>query len=150
MKNYEELAIHDLVARYCDSLVRADVDAWAATWASDGHWEIGEELTARGREAAVSLLRRLTEPFACIVQIASNPMIRVHDDGVSAHGRWTILELLSATDGSGLQNVGVYDDEYRLEDGRWCFAHRRFQFLFSGPASLSAPASGFPVIADLV
>ena len=148
VKNHE-LAIQDLVSRYCDAVVRNDEAAWAATWVEDAVWDLGG-LVVEGREKVTDLWRQATAPFACIVQVASNPIIRVHDDGASAHGRWTIMEHLATADGtSPMQNVGIYDDDYKLVGGDWLFAKRRFQPLFTGRHELVAPSTGHAAIAAL-
>lgn len=136
------LAIQDLVSRYCDALVRDDEAAWAATWAEDAVWDLAG-LVVEGREQVVNLWRQATLPFSCIVQLASNPIIRVHDDGTTAHGRWTIIEHLAASDGSSpMQSVGIYDDHYKVVGGEWLFAKRRFQLLLTGAHGLVAPPNG--------
>jgi ketosteroid isomerase-like protein len=148
VKNHES-AIQDLVARYCDALVRADEAAWAETWAEDAVWDLGGFVVA-GRGKVVDLWRQATAPFACIVQVASNPMIRVHDDAKTAHGRWTVVEHLATADGSSpTQTVGIYDDDYKVVGGEWLFAKRRFQPVFTGPHDLVAPPNGYPTIAAL-
>lgn len=147
MKNHE-LAIQDLVARYCDALVRDDAGAWESTWAGDATWDLAG-LVVEGREAIVNLWRQATAPFSCIVQVSLNPMIRVHDDASTAHGRWTIVEYLNMSDGTtSMQNIGIYDDDYSLVEGEWLFAKRRFQPLLSGPG-LTPPPSGHSVISKL-
>jgi ketosteroid isomerase-like protein len=148
VKNHE-LAIQDLVSRYCDALVRDDEAAWSATWAEDAVWDLAG-MVVEGRDAIVNLWRQATAPFSCIVQVASNPLLRVHDDGVSAHGRWTIVEHLLDADGvSPMQNIGIYDDDYRIVDGDWRFAKRRFQPVLGGRHDLVAPPSGRGEITSL-
>ena len=41
MTNLEdELALRNLMARYVDAVNRYDADAWIATWAEDGVWNL--------------------------------------------------------------------------------------------------------------
>src|SRR5687767_13909057 len=95
VKNHEELAIHDLVARYCEALLRADPDAWGATWAKDATWDLAG-FVVEGVDAIVDLWLKAIASFAFIVQTESNPILHIDDDGLTAHGRWTVEEFLGS------------------------------------------------------
>ena len=48
-----ELEIRGLVARYADAVSRRDEDAFGATFATDGEWQLlGNKQTAIGRDTA--------------------------------------------------------------------------------------------------
>ena len=56
--------------------------------------------------------------------------------------------LVTADGASPMLNVGIYDDDYKVVDGEWLFAKRRFQPLLSGRHELVAPPKGFATIAS--
>jgi uncharacterized protein (TIGR02246 family) len=135
----DELAIRNLVARYCHSVSAADDDAWAATWAEDGEWRVLGN-TARGRAAALEHYRKIVANVTWVIQMAFDGIIEV--DGDRATGRWHILEYIQFEGGTAGQNVGRYLDEYvRGADGAWRFALRDFQPMYLGPTDLSVPAA---------
>ena len=132
----DELAIRELVARYCHGIAERDDKAWAETWAVDGEWKVlGQEV--RGRDAILALYQKLVSTLRWVVQVASDGVIELAGD--EATGRWQILETIQAKDGRALINVGRYRDRYRRDaDGKWRFACREFRFSYSGPPDYSA------------
>jgi uncharacterized protein (TIGR02246 family) len=137
-----DLEIRALVARYCHAIAHRDDDAWADTFAKDGEWVVLGR-TARGRDEALALYRKLVAGFPWIVQVATNGIVEVHGD--TATGRWIITEYLQRQDGVPGVNVGVYRDSYRrCEDGRWRFARRVFTPTYLGPADLTGKTLPLP------
>jgi uncharacterized protein (TIGR02246 family) len=136
----DERAIRELVARYCHAIAARDDEAWAATWAEDGEWEL-LGATIRGREAVLAHYRKLVASARWVVQFSHDGIVEVQGD--TATGRWLILEYLQWSSGSGGQNVGCYRDRYaRGGDGRWRFARRAFSPVYLGPPDLSAAPLG--------
>lgn len=136
----DELEIRNLVARYAVAVTRADRDAWAATWADDGEWNVVGQ-SARGRQDLVALLEKLTAVFTCVVQHAHSGVVEL--DGDRARGSWQITEHGKLTNDMALFTIGVYSDEYVREKGAWRFASRRFRMVYSGPPDLSGAMNPF-------
>lgn len=126
--------ISDLVHRYCDAVVRKDRDQWAATWASDSHWDLGRSRVINGKAAIVDYWIGAVDAFDLIVQMAHNGMTAV--DGDSGTGRWYISEHTQRRDGTKGMLLAYYDDAYSLVDGQWLFASRAITVLYRGPADL--------------
>ena len=134
----DELAIRNLVARYCHAIAERDDKAWAETWAEDGVWQVlGQE--SQGRQAVLARYLSLVSVARWVVQVATDGWIEVEGD--QATGRWQIEERIQTHDGRSALNVGRYLDRYRRDsDGAWRFARREFTANYMGPADLSAPA----------
>ncbi len=132
----DELAIRNLVARYCHAIAERDDKAWADTWAEDGEWHVlGQEV--RGREAVLAHYLKLVATAKWVVQVATDGAIEVTGD--SATGRWQIQETIQTQDGRAALNVGRYRDRYRRgADGVWRFARREFRTSYFGAPDLSA------------
>jgi uncharacterized protein (TIGR02246 family) len=127
----DELAIRNLVARYCDAVCRRDADAWAATWAEDCTWDLGGGRVVRGRQAALDLWTTAIARYPWVAQLAPTGMVEVLGD--TARGTWWVLELNHLADGSGALHLGHYADEYRRTGQGWAFASRRFSMVYRGP-----------------
>jgi uncharacterized protein (TIGR02246 family) len=137
----DELAIRDLVARYCDAVTRNDEAAWADTWAEDGRWKVGPN-EASGRDKVVATWKSLMGIFNDVRQIAHQSLIRIEGD--RATGRWTMSELGWPKQGDPSYVLGVYTDAYVRVEGEWKFASRRFDMLYAGAPDLSGRSFPFP------
>ena len=137
-----ELEIRGLVARYADAVSRRDEDAFGATFATDGEWQILGNV-AEGREKVVALWKSLMENFPFVVQLVTGGIIEV--DGERATGKWYITEHNRLAKGGAILAIGVYVDDYVREGGRWCFARRRFAPLYN----VQFPEDFAPVVAKL-
>ena len=134
----DELAIRNLVARYCHAIGERDDKAWAETWSAEGEWKVLGQ-SVRGREAILAHYRALVSGMRWVEQIATDGVIEVEGD--TARGKWQIAEKLFPKQGSPSQNVGRYADTYRRDpDGVWRFARREFKGVYFGPTDLSAEA----------
>ena len=136
----DELAIRDLVARYIDAVNRYHKDDWAATWSETATWNLmGMEVS--GREAIVELWTNAMAGFEFAIMMLNSGSVSV--DGESATGRWYLTEHLKMADGDTNMTLGVYDDEYRCEEGRWLFSRRSYQVIYQGPPDLSGNFTPF-------
>lgn len=133
----DELAIHALVARYCQAVSLRDDEAWTDTWATDAEWSVLGK-TLRGRDAILAHYKAIVAGVRFVVQVATNPVIKFAGD--EASGRWLVTETLQTNDGRAAVNLGLYRDRYQRDaDGAWRFARREFQSRYLGPPDLSAP-----------
>ena len=129
-----ELAVRNLVGRYCEAVLGAGPDAFAALWTEDARW-VGRG-TVTGR-AAIREAFALARPSyrLCVQELLSGT---VTVEGASAHGRWVVRELQWRTDGTGSQLLGLYDDDVvRDDDGEWRFRRRAWQSIHRGRADLA-------------
>lgn len=126
----DELAVRDLVARYCDAVCRRDATAWIATWAPECRWDLGGGRVTEGREATLALWQSALTRYAWVGQLAPTGTVRINGD--TATGTWWLLELNRLADGTATMHFGHYDDDYvRTVDG-WRFAVRRLAMVYRG------------------
>jgi hypothetical protein len=65
--------------------------------------------------------------------IVLQPVISVEPDGVTAHGRWRVLAQLGQYGQSANWAGGVYEIDYRKEDGIWKISELEYFNAFGGP-----------------
>lgn len=75
-----------------------------------------------GREAICEFFAGVSAPISWALHYTDAPRIRVADDLESATSSWYIF-MPFTTEGSPTWLMATYDDEYRVEDGAWKFAH---------------------------
>ena len=144
MSTEDEFLIHKLVARYADAVNRLDQDAWAATWAQDGVWQLPSQPETRGQAAIVELWAGAMKSLAFVVQLVHHGV--VHVDGDVATGTWYLNEHMKFNDEAGVFNVGCYLDRYTKASGEWLFAERRYTILYNdaGTGDMSGVTSVVP------
>jgi hypothetical protein len=134
-----ELAVRNLVGRYCNEVSTADVDRWASTWTPDATWGIPGEGVVRGRDAIRETFARIRATYLLCVQELLSGTVDVLDDA-HATARWYVRELQwSRREGAvvGSELIGIYDDEVEIgADGEARFGSRTFALLYSGPVAL--------------
>lgn len=121
----DRIAIHDLVAAYSWRCDTKNFDGISALFAEDGVWD--EQVLGaprcEGREAIHGLFHALNDadiPLA--IHMISNERISDGDD-TSAKGTCH-LRTYGSVNGTPLDVIGYYDDEYTKIDGQWFFASR--------------------------
>jgi uncharacterized protein (TIGR02246 family) len=131
----DELAIRNLVARYCHAIADRDDKAWAECWCADAEWNVLGQ-SVRGREAILAHYQKLISGCRWVEQVATDAVIEL--DGDPARGKWRIAETIFPNEGAAMVNRGWYSDQYRRDpDGRWRFARREFRGNYFGAADLS-------------
>jgi hypothetical protein len=119
--------IVDLFSRFDQAADRGDPDAWAGTFAPDGTYE-RSAVRLSGREELISYLTGTRADLdghaeRGSLHVTTNAVIRVDGEW----GRATSTYLLFARDGAGhavLHDVGLYEDELVVVEGRWLLSHR--------------------------
>lgn len=130
------VAVHDLVGRYCEAVLRADPDRFAGCWTEDATWCIPGTGVVTGRAAVVEVFTTIRPTYRLCVQEVLNSRV-VPIDETHAHVTIQIRELQWRVDGSGSELIGVYHDDVVLEsDGAARFARRDFELLYNGPVAL--------------
>ena len=144
----DDHAIRDLVHRYADAVCRRDQDAWAATWAEDGIWQLPSAPRMEGRDAIVELWANAMAGFPFVVQLINFGVLDIQ--GETATGRLDLTENLKFADGNGMYNVGVYQDRYKKTADGWKFAERHYTVLYNdeGKGDMTGTANPFPDLID--
>lgn len=125
--------LRELVSRYVECVALFDVELFRSLWTEDATWVVDGRGTIRGPDAITELYQTLRGAQELAVQRITSGRARHDDrDGV---GRW-VIHSLTRTDDAGEELIGVYDDRYRYENGRWCFVERAFTPLYRGPRDL--------------
>lgn len=121
----DETAIRALVHRYTMSIASRDADAWSATWADDGVWDLGGQRT-EGRDAVRSAWEAAMERFVEVGHVATFAELAVTGD--TASGRWVVEECTTDRDGKDFVFTADYHDRYVRTPHGWRFAERRLAF----------------------
>jgi len=121
--------VRNLVGRYCDAVLRADVDSFAECWSPDARWLIPGDGTIEGRASITAVFARIRPMYAQCVQEVLNGTI-AHVGGDDASARWQIRECQWMADGTRSELVGVYHDTMsRGDDGVLRFTARDFELV---------------------
>lgn len=130
------LAISNLVGRYCDAVLRCDIDTFTDCWTDDATWAIPGKGVVEGRAAIVEAFFEIRPTYRLCVQEILNSRIEPDDD---AHARCTfqVRELQWRSDGDGSELIGVYHDTVVIDGDRAWFTHRDFELLYNGPVTLT-------------
>lgn len=130
----DQLALRDLMAKYCDAVNRGDGESWIATWAPDASWNLLGTLV-NGREQILELWQQMMAGFEFVVMMPSS--CQFHIDGDTASGHWYLQEFSRAQDGAGNTLLSRYTDRYTKHNDQWLFSHRDYVFIYNGAADLS-------------
>lgn len=126
-----DIALRQLIARYCDGVIRNDVDTWSSTWAHDGVWLMGSEPVV-GRSAITAAWQAAMQGFEWAVQLAPQMIFEVDERAGTGEGRVTVNERLKRTNGKTASLLATYHDRYVRIGGTWLFAERRLQVIEAG------------------
>jgi len=130
----DELALRNLMGRYTDAVNRVDADAWIATWAEDGVWNLlGNPVS--GRDNILALWKQMMSSFEFALMLPSSCLFDV--DGDTASGHWYLHEYTRDPEGNASTVLSRYLDTYTRQDGQWLFQSRDYSFIYNGPADLS-------------
>lgn len=117
-----------------DALVDLFTDDAVCVFGAYGTWNGKDEIRAGFAENVGGA----DNPFPSLHTFA-NPMIAI--DGDEATGKWYLLDfvLTGAADEPVLRVMGVYDERYRREHGRWRIAHMHLTFLWNSDVGRIRP-----------
>ncbi|MEI8239419.1 MAG: TetR family transcriptional regulator C-terminal domain-containing protein [Actinomycetota bacterium] len=122
-----DIALRQLVSRYCDAVVRNDSAAFGDQWSLDGVWNLGKPIV--GRDAVVAAFEKLMKRYDWLVQCAPNAVFEVDEAAGIGTGRVTITEQFRRAKADNGTLVGVYHDRYVRQSGTWRFAERRLEVI---------------------
>lgn len=134
-------ALHDLMARYIDAVNRVDGAAWAATWASDGRWQLlGNEI--HGRSQILAHWQQVMAGFEFAIMMPGSGLVDV--DGDIATGHWYLQEHIRDRQGNRARILSRYRDTCRREDGQWLYQSRAHEILYYGAPDLGGTYTPLP------
>jgi hypothetical protein len=131
------VAVHDLIGRYCGSVLRCDFALFGECWTADATWCIPGSGVVTGRDAIVATFAEIRPTYRlCVQEVLSSRFEASGERG--ATGTVQVRELQWRADGSGSELIGVYRDDVTVDDaGRAWFARRDFELLYNGPVALT-------------
>jgi hypothetical protein len=98
----------------------------------------GHDVDLVGPAALGEFGRRATASFSFYGYQPLNTVVHTSDAEAAAGRSYSLEVAVDRISGDWLEFYGRYDDEYVLDDHRWCFARRSFRTL----ARRATPASG--------
>ncbi len=116
----DQVAITDLLARYCLTLDLDDVDGWVALFMPDASYEVYGR-SWDGHEG----LRRMVGAAPGGLHLGGPPVI----DMIDADRARTTRNLLFIDRSDGISRSAVYVDELRRTDDGWRIVHCRARFI---------------------
>ncbi|WP_445363583.1 nuclear transport factor 2 family protein [Microbulbifer sp. ANSA003] len=118
----DRLAISDLLARYTLTIDSNDARGWASLFTPNGRFEHGN-IMIRGREK----LERYAAVHSKLGSrhITSSPLHFISEDGQSASGKATTVEIIATRSGYRISAVGEYRDKLVKIDNNWLIECRR-------------------------
>jgi ketosteroid isomerase-like protein len=130
----DRLAIRELLEAYSDAVCNVDADAWGATWAEDGVWELPDypeigKIT--GKNNIVVAWKAAMAGYPGIVFVATPGSIIVTGD--TASSRSYTSEVFNDKDGVTNRHRGRYEDVLVKRAGKWLFKNRRFKNIHKEP-----------------
>jgi ketosteroid isomerase-like protein len=130
----DELALRNLMGRYTDAVNRRDADAWIATWAEDGVWNLlGSPVT--GRNDILALWLQMMGGFEFALMLPSSGVFDINGDHASGH--WYLHEYTRDHEGNTSTMVSRYLDTYVKQGDQWLFQLREYSFIYNGPSDMS-------------
>lgn len=130
----DELELNKLMARYADAVNRDDADAWIATWAQDGEWNLlGDPVV--GHDDILALWRQMMDSFEFALLLPSSCLYRV--DGDRATGHCYLQEYSRTPGGEATAIISRYRDTCVRRNGQWLYHSRKYDFIYHGPPDLS-------------
>ena len=130
--------VKDLQRSYAHLAQLGQWNDMAKLFTTDGRFIRGTEVAAGRAAIAVLLTRRGSgrqgiAPGALHLEMIDEPLANLSADGQSARVRWMSMSFLGDGQGRGSIEGGIYENEYRLEEGRWRISLAHFHPQYSGP-----------------
>lgn len=126
----------------------AELFADDATLRWGDHSVVGRTEIAAWLKADVSA-GGVIPPGSLHTEIFEQPLANLSVDGRTVLCRWNAMRFLGDGDGEARIEGGVYENEYRLEGGRWRIARMHFHPLYDGDYSTgwtNYRSTGIPIV----
>ncbi len=123
----DRLAIRELMESYADAVCIVDAEAWGATWAEDGVWELPDypeigKITGRNQIVAAWIAAMTHYPGIIFATMPGSIIVK----GDQASARSYTSEVYDK-EGVTKRDRGRYDDLLVKRAGRWLFKSRVFR-----------------------
>jgi AcrR family transcriptional regulator len=123
-----DLALRQLLARYCDSVNRNDVGTFTTMWTSDATW-VNNGKPVMGRANIVASFEKSRKKLPWIVHVEPLAVFDVDEQAGEGTGRVTVQEHVKQPGGVVSSLVGTFHDRYVRTNQGWLFAERRFELV---------------------
>jgi AcrR family transcriptional regulator len=123
-----DAALRQLVNRYCDAVIRHDVEEFAGLWDAEATWTVGGR-TFGGSKAIVAAWDKSMSAFAWVVQSAPQMVFDVDERAGTGTGRVTVQERFKRSSGRSGSTLATAEDRYVRRAGQWRFAERRLNVI---------------------
>jgi ketosteroid isomerase-like protein len=130
----DRLAIRELLETYSEAVCLVDADAWSATWAEDGVWELPDYPEIGkivGRRNIVTAWKAAMAGYPGIVFVATPGSIVVRGDEATSTSYTS--EVFNDKNGVTNRHRGRYEDVLVKRGGQWLFKSRRFKNIHKEP-----------------
>ena len=155
LQSHEDIEnLQGIFGYYFDKNLWSDV---AALFSDGGTFEYGQQGVYVGRARIEQALKLFGPPGPQHGWLNNafqlQPVIHVDDSGTTAKGRWESILQLARPNSTGAWGLGVYENEYVLERGRWKLSKLHFyvtaladyDLMWSkGPLPLEGPSALLP------
>jgi ketosteroid isomerase-like protein len=139
------VAINRLAVSYSEAICRFEIDEAVLVYADGGVLASGITEDAVGRDAIAATIKHATKDLEFVFQTTHGGL--VHVDGDRAWARFPTTEWAKRSDGTGIQFLGIYEDEVvRTADG-WRFQRRFLHGLTLGRTDTFARSRVHPIAA---
>ena len=123
--------IGELVARYGMAVDDRDVQALADMFTSDAKFGSADGMVAnQGRQAVIDFYTERMAAFGATYHYPHSHVIELDPDRPGRATGMVNAHAELALDGRTLVTALRYFDEYRVEDGRWCFVERKVAMIY--------------------
>ena len=123
-----DAALRQLIARYCDGVIRADASTWSSTWADDAVWDLGGKPVI-GKQQIVDTWTDKMRGYAWTVQSAPQMVFEIDERRGVGTGRVTVQERFRRRNGKVGSLLGTFHDVYVRTGREWRFRERRLELL---------------------
>ena len=134
-----DVAVRNLVGRYCEAVFHFDVAAFRACWHDDAVWGVAGARPIEGIDRIVRVFERLRGPLPRCLQLVASGVVEAGPHAGEVEARWVIRELQWPVEpgAEGVDLYGMYRDTIRVDaDGVWRFAARSFAQVARGTLAL--------------
>jgi len=127
----DRVAIRELLEAYADAVCVVDADAWGATWAEDGVWELPDypeigKITGKANIVAAWTVAMAHYPGVIFVSTPGSIVVTGDQAVVRSYTSEVFDDQVS---GKTTRDRGRYDDLVVRRNGQWLFKTRCFKKL---------------------
>src|SRR5215475_2001751 len=127
----DRVAIRELLDSYADAVCVVDSEAWGATWADDGVWELPDypdigSITGKANIVTAWIAAMAHYPGIIFVSTPGSIVIEGNEARVRSYTSEVFDDQVT---GKTTRDRGRYDDVVVRRNGQWLFKKRRFKKL---------------------